>query len=69
MSELSYHSPRCPIGKCSTVGGWCFEVDAARYQEESSATPFLGLNHDQTKADAMWVEVATLANLALDLNE
>ena len=47
----------------------CFEVDAAWYQDESSAALSPSLNHDQTKTDAMWVEVATLANLALDLNE
>ena len=41
----------------------------AWYQDESSATLFPSLNHDQTKPHAMWVGAATPAKLALDLIE
>jgi len=57
------------IGTCSTVGGWCFEVDAAWYQDESSAALFPSLNPNLTKPDAIWVGVVTPAGQTLDLNE
>ena len=57
--------PSCPIGTFSTIS-WCFEVDAAWYQDESPGALFPNLNHDQTNPHAMWVRaVATPASLVL----
>ena len=45
--DCSSHS----IGPIATVR-WCFQADAAWYQDESCAVLFPGLNHTQTKPDA-----------------